>query len=1307
MSESQGWNALVVLVECSVNLGSATQSQTASRVRDLLLVAAHGNTPSDLTPRSASNASDNSLYVVIKRAELEEKGGNDAKSLAAALRQRLKQDRIKVLARRQKESKHESDDIQAKLSKRSAGTQHEDCVDNTTSEFIEEHLEVDDTIRVGPSEEDLNAARKVLGISDLEAAPDKIYLLSDYPSTAEEASFLIASATNDQVLDVVLELRGPVQEVAYTAPVRSESQSTLHGEGGASKSISGGSLDHSTSVASFSPFADLVASAASLPVLTVNHISSHASLAKSENGDQLHGSDSRSSFEETRSIVMEALAPPFDGSGPSLSSPVIMALRTARAEAKGPGWRDIVFMEMDVAPRDMTKTVDLSEYKPLALLDKFSCITRSLAMEKHRFLAYVRLCEHVRIPRTTGGNSRELEELMSSYNKLCQMQPVYSIAAILEAMVGAIASEDPSEHTHSHSYKAGETRLFHYGDRCGMQAANGEDGHLHHHLERDHAHWRLVPTPGGVGRQQMPRWPGLDNQSQNLLHSQYATFHSLSVTREELVRSIQMFERMLTDADPPGGVRTAWDFSDWTCLRPMDEVSVPQQLGTALAEEPLLLKKYMPRFDKMLVALHRRTPIGRKCKVRRSAFAHTNLRPTFSEWPHLDLRQRPCIYDVDAEPLRALEQDTDMFFPCDGSVIRVERLLANKGCAWCTVNRDGHRFGLRQNSTNTSANFFATFEDGGSLQVLRGVNWPNKPDKLPTMVSEYTCPDGLRVQHCSNGVIRMSSPEWSSREVERIVQDRGTVVSFLTNGQSRVLYASGDMTFYQGKNKEEALNIPMHDNGKVCTRIDFESGATVVQRFKHPEEGAIDGEPPVVEVLLIHHLDGTRLVCHADGTRILTSTDGVVRVEAPALATVKIQAAAETVCYGHSVGGRVDISRGGHVLRSSTLIPDATVVQIEYDTRVTAKVNGHLRVIKPDGTSVHVTDEGKVSWSSWDMSSQFEQKRQPDEEMPDPAIGCFLFDCDSASLRMQDAERNIFELTHVTNSQQVTDNVSLSGSFDPVKAVINNALRPRLFILDGKGSGWEFVQPEQLERERMRIARSCRGQFQQSDSAHGNISADDSEARYMDTVKIDLSSCLGQLKATDHLIPKIVHSDTQFAHFEASKTMPKDNASPIEKLRKVLVDTVLRLPSVSEDEREQLLDADVRIKEWRSAVSAKENRFNVDDPRSEDAVAEERKIQVLISKERKKLAKAAAKARSVSDAQSIPVLDHALEASTLMSELSPDDRPETASTYGMIMHGEEPQHEAEEKSSSTEGRPPRPGARNAPLASGLKYVFPM
>jgi hypothetical protein len=249
--------------------------------------------------------------------------------------------------------------------------------------------------------------------------------------------------------------------------------------------------------------------------------------------------------------------------------------------------------------------------------------------------------------------------------------------------------------------------------------------------------------------------------------------------------------------------------------------------------------------------------------------------------------------------------------------------------------------------------------------VRKGAQWPGKPDKHATVTSLYTAADGPHVRHGSDGSVRMSTPARLAEcgEEERLICGRAVVV-FYRGGARKVLFADGDVQeqLAAGAAWQRSSLRDSQDGSRSVAR-DPESKATVLRRASG---GGV--------TLAVLPDAGGVLVTHADGTRIWSQA-GVIRFEAEGLGTVKLLAEEDATAYKHSRGGRVDISRSSRAVRSSTLLPDATVVHIEYDTRVTAKVNGSLRLLKPDSTAVEAADDGSVVWRPWDVNDEQRKRR--------------------------------------------------------------------------------------------------------------------------------------------------------------------------------------------------------------------------------------------------------------------------------------------------------------------------------------------
>jgi hypothetical protein len=89
----------------------------------------------------------------------------------------------------------------------------------------------------------------------------------------------------------------------------------------------------------------------------------------------------------------------------------------------------------------------------------------------------------------------------------------------------------------------------------------------------------------------------------------------------------------------------------------------------------------------------------------------------------------------------------------------------------------------------------------------------------------------------------------------------------------------------------------------------------------------------------------------------------------------------DSTCRKHAQGMEIPINKGGERVRSRLSLPDGTAIfvsffssscpscclissrQIKYDTRVTTKVNGSIRCIRRDRTSIVCQDDGTVTYA--------------------------------------------------------------------------------------------------------------------------------------------------------------------------------------------------------------------------------------------------------------------------------------------------------------------------------------------------------
>lgn len=1186
MGPSASWTSLVALVECSLT-AQGHVSAPAKRLKDVLLVG-------------------HLEATVLRRADLEAKAGGakDGKALATALRQLLKQDRVKAMARRQSVSD-------------GAGAP----ATSTT------------------------------------AMQGKVYLLDGFPSSAEEASFLVPSGSSEQALDAVVQLRGGAHDEAYSAPQRTNSQAST-----AAKSMMtlSGSQSHSSLVGG----SRLTASAATLPPMDVAPMFASSVVSGAEGTDA--NADAETAETAESQVLRESTVDSFLRGAQMDPNDLVSALKRARHEAPGPGWRDVLFLELDVVPRLASQNP--GDFLPQALLATFVRLVGCAFAEKERFQAFVRTaCTHVQVPKLRKPVNEALVEAYEAH-KLGERRErskvsrpsTSSVAAALCALFDVVVGECEREQRGARGELAGggsedgnregdeedEDEDDRDGDRDGDSTgpgqghqgvlAFGDEAALQGHIlgeclsSREHqvmAQSMRPAAPTGQTRAQ--------EQARGLRKTQFREFHQLlEPARLEHLRTVEAFEGLLARADPR---EPAWAFEARTHMR---TVRAPQLLSAALAQEPDVFSARLDESQALLLALHRHTPVSRQCTVTRSAFAHTSLRPTMSDWPAvLNLSgvngvsggvsgvggsPWPCFFDVDAGPVQRLTHEVTLLFPCDDSVVRVEP-------HWCSVDLDGQRFGLRADG------FFASFDDASGVLVSRGPQCPGKPDGLATIVSTYTAADGLRTTHCTDGTIRMqrdvqtavtapSTPstlpstecegpecegpegaaatecEWES--ASRLVQSEGTVLVLDDEGRmTRVLYANGQVGLADGSTLE-------FSQGQCEVFTDPQTGASMLFR---EEDGT----------MLISHADAdaTTLALFRDGTRILKQRS-TYRVEAPGFASIKVEAKVDAVAFRHARGASVNISQSGRQLRSTTLFADATVVQIEYDTRVTAKVNGMITTSKADGTVVEATDAGSVVLRPWDVDEGQRRMRRKAEaeaearaldaearEDPDRNVACYAFNVDDASMRVVDWEKNVFVVRDACNAKdEQAVQVDLAGAFGVVDAVVNTPLQPRLFRLRGDEIH-EFLTAGQVAAHRARLAKRLRGTVH--DLGDGSA-------------VLSLGQALPQLQRSHAFVVPVLRQRELAASFARLLDQgPAGAASPgAPPPSPILLDVVQAVAPVEAAERALLREAETAFLGWQTQLAVQEGRFNVDDTRPHDAKAEERKIQASVAKDRRKMARA-------------------------------------------------------------------------------------
>jgi hypothetical protein len=174
------------------------------------------------------------------------------------------------------------------------------------------------------------------------------------------------------------------------------------------------------------------------------------------------------------------------------------------------------------------------------------------------------------------------------------------------------------------------------------------------------------------------------------------------------------------------------------------------------------------------------------------------------------------------------------------------------------------------------------------------------------------------------------------------------------------LSPDGSVTFYQqASDTEPSQRLPFDRVKNLCkSYLDGESKSEVMEYR--------DGR------LVINYAnDDLREVRHPDGTRFVTQlakqTVFIEKINSR-YPTVETDLAIDRLCRQHSRGIQVPIAMGGDRVRTRVAMSDGTAVLVKYNTRVTARYNGSLRVVKRTRDSLLLEDGGVVTYfpaSSW------------------------------------------------------------------------------------------------------------------------------------------------------------------------------------------------------------------------------------------------------------------------------------------------------------------------------------------------------
>ena len=185
----------------------------------------------------------------------------------------------------------------------------------------------------------------------------------------------------------------------------------------------------------------------------------------------------------------------------------------------------------------------------------------------------------------------------------------------------------------------------------------------------------------------------------------------------------------------------------------------------------------------------------------------------------------------------------------------------------------------------------------------------------------------------------------------------------LTPRGSVLFYTCAPGTVPEPKGILALRSEPTDAPGEASVRMNIRSVTVDAETFS--EVSAFeDGR------LIVRSSDGLKEVFYPDGTVLITHPEGsLVYASKEGLPSMEVDTELDRISGDHSKGIKVPLAKGGDKVRMRIALPDGSAAMIKYDTRITSKVNGSLKLVRRDRTVLLVKDDGLVSYSprtAWD-----------------------------------------------------------------------------------------------------------------------------------------------------------------------------------------------------------------------------------------------------------------------------------------------------------------------------------------------------
>ena len=208
--------------------------------------------------------------------------------------------------------------------------------------------------------------------------------------------------------------------------------------------------------------------------------------------------------------------------------------------------------------------------------------------------------------------------------------------------------------------------------------------------------------PGVNQRYGMPAKPPVHQAQRESDLSAILSFCSLPPSETKRALVLRACEQMMKGKEP----EREFSFLDRNFVEKYDQKTLRQQLAFLLRFQPDLAYTYYPNEDALLLAVYFKNPPGRL--LRRQWSHQLRVAPDFNQWKSFVKQgikfDGEDLIDIEPSKVGVIRTNTKYGYPCDNSLIRVEKLLiGGRRLGSTLVLKDNLAFGIKERADNFKA----------------------------------------------------------------------------------------------------------------------------------------------------------------------------------------------------------------------------------------------------------------------------------------------------------------------------------------------------------------------------------------------------------------------------------------------------------------------------------------------------------------------------------------------------------------------------------------------------------------------------